>query len=217
MSDSDQTFVGILKKFNRKERNLLIRDVLGRPEEKLHLGQDFLDRVNCVLGVSLTANAWWATDYHFDWLFAAAKLFLQRASLNFPQENGSEPMTWTQEDADLVIADNKHLVLIEAKAYGAYDNEQFERKRLRFDQLCQEMEGSGIELRFLLMSPRKPQKLRYPSGVEPFKWLELKLDPKTVVCRVERCDASGKRAEKQGYWQILELPVAKASDGSEGP
>ncbi len=40
-------------------------------------------------------------DYHFDWLFAAAKLFRKTASLDVAQAQGANPMTWTQEDADL--------------------------------------------------------------------------------------------------------------------
>lgn len=217
MSASHPSLVSVLETFNRKERNLLVRDILGRPEETLHLGHDFLGRLNALLDISLAADAWWASDYHFDWLFAAAKLLRKTASLDVAQAQGANPMTWTQEDADLVIADDRHLILIEAKAYEAYDNAQFERKRLRFDQLCDEMDGSGIKLQFLLMSPREPRKLRYPAGMAPYKWLRLRLDVKVVVCRVERCDASGKRAKDRGYWHIVKLPVVKAADGGKGP
>ncbi len=124
-------------------------------------------------------------------------------------------MTWTQEDADLVVADGKHLLLIEAKAYGAYSNERVEQKRLRFDGLRKEMAGSGIALHFLLMSPRTPQKLHYLQGVTPIPWLKLKIPADMPVRRVERCDANGKRSASGGYWQIVTLPAAKAVDGGE--
>ncbi len=208
--------VDILEAFNRKERNLLIRDILGHSETKLPLSSDFVERIRKASGVALDPAAWWATDFHFDWLIAAAKMLSAGIQPDQVQSEGAEPMTWTQEDADLVVADSKHLILIEAKAYGAYSNERVKQKCLRFENLCEEMAGSGIDLHFLLMSPRKPQKLDYPEVRPPLRWLPLKIPADMPVRRVERCDANGKRSADKGHWHIVTLPAAKAVDGGEG-
>ena len=57
--------VDILEAFNRKERNLLVRDILGHSKEKLLLSADFLKRIRDASGVELDPMAWWATDFHF--------------------------------------------------------------------------------------------------------------------------------------------------------
>lgn len=204
--------VDILEGFNRKERNLLVRDILGHSEQKLRLSPDFLTRIHVATGVTLNADAWWATDYHLDWLFAAVMVFLGTATPGQVQADALPPlMTATQEDADLVIADDRHLILIEAKAYGAYNNEQVARKRRRFEML-QYIAGPNLDLHFLLMSPRPPQKLNHSEGAKPLNWLQLKVDPNLTVCRVERCDAEGKTGKAGGHWKIVELPAAAAGE-----
>lgn len=122
----------ILESFNRKERNLLVRDILGDCENMLRFSDDFRRRIEKVTGVTLDARAWWATDFHFDWLFAAVMMFLGTATAGKAQaDNEPKLITATQEDVDLVVADAQHLILIEAKAYGSNSNEQVERKRRR--------------------------------------------------------------------------------------
>jgi hypothetical protein len=212
---SSKPFVDILEEFNRKERNLLVRDILGHSEEKLRLSDDFLKRIHDATGVTLDADAWWATDFHFDWLFAAAMLFVGTATAGQVQADAIPPlMTATQEDADLVVADGKHLILIEAKAYGSFSNERIKEKRRRFNQL-RELFGSSLDLHLVLMSPVAPQKLHYPEGIKPLPWLQLMIGANVTVCRVERCDASGNTGKAGGHWTIVELPAPKAADGGK--
>jgi hypothetical protein len=215
MPASTTTLAEVLERFNRKERNLLVRDILGHAEAKLRLSSDFVERIQAKTNVTLGADAWWATDYHFDWLFAAVMVFLGQTVPAQVHPNTSV-MTLTQEDADLIIADGNHLMLVEAKAYGGFGNEQVARKRLRFDQL-RALAGDDLDLHFLLMSPREPQRLAVPPGSLKLPWIPLKIDGASTICRVECCDAAGKPAAAGGYWSVVEAPVHKVADGGGDP
>jgi hypothetical protein len=69
----------ILERFNRKERNLLIRDILGCRGKTLLLASGFCERLAKTVGLPKESleDAWWATDYHFDWLAGALLTFLK--------------------------------------------------------------------------------------------------------------------------------------------
>lgn len=206
--------VDILEIFNRKERNLLVRDILGHSEQKLRLSADFLQRIHIATGVTLNADAWWATDYHLDWLFAAVMVFLGTATPGQVQADALPPlMTATQEDADLVIANDRSLILIEAKAYSANNNEQVKRKRRRFEML-QRLAGQNLDLHLLLMSLKSPTDPTHSTNPMSLKCIQLKIDPHLTVCRVKRCDAKGKADKAGGHWVIVELP---ATDGGWEP
>lgn len=66
------------------------------------------------------------------------------------------------------------------------------------------------------MSPREPQKLKYPQGTEPLRWIPLKIAPNLTTCRVERRDAGGKTGETGGYWKVVEMQALKAAEPGEG-
>jgi hypothetical protein len=215
MPASTTALAEILERFNRKERNLLVRDILGHAEAKLRLSSDFIERIRVATNVTLDADAWWATDYHFDWLFAAVMMFLGRAVPDQEHAN-TGIITGTPEDADLIIAEGNHLILVEAKAYSNFSNEQVDSKRLRFDQL-RALAGDDLDLHFLLMSPREPQRLAVPPGSLKLPWIPLKIDGASTICRVECCDAAGKPAAAGGYWSVVEAPVHKVADGGGDP
>lgn len=62
-----------LERFNRKERNLLVRAILGHEEKPLQLTGSFRNRVAGALDnfAGIPEDAWWATDYHISWLAGA--------------------------------------------------------------------------------------------------------------------------------------------------
>ncbi len=66
-----QTLVECLKAFNRKERYWLLRNALGAPALELLLSGAFRDRLGKLLDTDIPSDAWWAMDYHIDWVFAA--------------------------------------------------------------------------------------------------------------------------------------------------
>jgi hypothetical protein len=213
MPASTTALAEILERFNRKERNLLVRDILGHAEAGLRLSSDFIERIRAETHVTLAANAWWATDYHFDWLFAAVMMFLGRAVPDQPYANPGI-MTGTQEDADLIIADGNHLILVEAKAYGGFGNKQVARKRLRFDQL-RALAGDVLDLHLLLMSPTQPQRLAVPDGLQPLRWIPLRIDGRVTISRVERCNGNGKADAAGINWRVVEAPARAAAGGGD--
>lgn len=116
-----------LERFNRKERNLLIRAALGHQEMPLQLSVGFRERVASALGIApLPDHAWWATDYHISWIAGALATYLDdTAALTSGRPNPIVETTQrrliegNQEDIDLLIAAGQNLIMIEAKAYGA--------------------------------------------------------------------------------------------------
>src|SRR5947209_8482411 len=126
----------ILERFNRKERNLLIRDILCSRGKAPQLGGDFCERLSKAIGISKESldNAWWATDFHFDWLAGALLTFMKGETLT-RQDNRSMIVMGNQEDIDLVVVahipgaeTSHHLILIEAKAYGHFTTKQYRSK-----------------------------------------------------------------------------------------
>ena len=61
-------FVDQLKAFNSKERHWLVAAVTGSPP----LSTDFRAALGHVIGESVPPGAWWAMDFHLDWLEAAS-------------------------------------------------------------------------------------------------------------------------------------------------
>lgn len=161
--------VNTLKQFNRKERYWLLRNALGKNCEQLD--EEFREALSQLVGIKIPTDAWWAMDYHLDWLVGALHLLKGRA-LGDPQKNNSL-VTGTQEDMDLVIAFADTLILIEAKADTSWSNSQLNSK---VDRLIQIIGGennlpAGLTLRFVLMSPKRSEQLKRNSG-EPWpKWM----------------------------------------------
>jgi hypothetical protein len=119
----------VLKRFNRKERNPLVRAVLGDEQKPLLLSDQFRKDIASKLRIEIQPDAWWATDYHINWLAGALAYYAESdACLNKARRNrvSSEPSSsgqmieQNQEDVDLIIVSDHHLILIEAKAYGCF-------------------------------------------------------------------------------------------------
>ena len=124
--EDNKTLAETLERFNRKERNLLIRHILDCCEKPPSLGEDFRDWLAEYAGIDreCLVDAWWATDFHFDWLAGAILEFVGGGPIrcNTPKDpaTGIRLVMGNQEDVDLVIvahhATTDHLILLEAKA-----------------------------------------------------------------------------------------------------
>lgn len=219
----------ILERFNRKERNLLIRDILGCPGEPLHLASDFCERLAKTTGIPKQAveGAWWATDFHFDWL-AGALLIFMKGETQSPQNNLSQQdsqsklVMGNQEDLDLVVVAHGattpyHMILIEAKAYGHFTTEQYRSKLKRLKLLYafyQELEKDSpykISFHYILYSPDKPTKLvpislpwQSNAAIQHIH-LTLTLPPKSSILTVTRCDDEAKPDAKGAFWRCAKL------------
>lgn len=121
-----------------------------------------------------------------------------------------------QEDIDLIIASGCHLILIEVKAFGAWDNKQLQSKLNRLDLLNVEYEQIAdredvdrVRMHFLLMSPREPRKINvdWPEWIRQKKqipWVHLHLPEGEPILQVNRCDADAEEMAEGDHWRIVE-------------
>ncbi len=88
-------------------------------------------------------------NYHINWLAGAPAYYPEgSACLNSARPNRSSALAvpvgrlieGNQEDIDFVIASGRNLILVEAKAYGGWDDDQLQSKLDRLDLLRDEYE-----------------------------------------------------------------------------
>jgi hypothetical protein len=213
-------FVPWLRRFNAKERAWVIENALGPTA----LSDSFRLRLSekLALDEAIKPTAWWSIDYHIDWLFAALRCRELGADWgdgdSFLVEENPGHYTYRIEDIDLVLCDGRRVVLIEAKAYGAWGSEQIRSKMARLAPLAKLGAAQGIEFHFVLMSPKPPQKLTY--GDWPANWLAngqpawLPLEaPAKRGLAINRCDETGKPSGKGQFYRI----TRSAADGETTP
>jgi hypothetical protein len=162
----------ILDRFNRKERNLLIRDALGHSSgEALTLNDAFRNRIGTALGgLEIPKDAWWATDYHLNWIAGALVLWrcgektIGSAQINLSADSARRLVERTQEDVDFLIVFDTTMILVEVKAFGYFSNKQIDSKldRWRLLKRRSELLGSNVTFHFMLMSRAKPTRLSPP-------------------------------------------------------
>jgi hypothetical protein len=239
-----QTLADALESFNRKERNLLVRQIL-RQDGSLHLGQHFRKQVADKLGLDdvIPEKAWWATDYHISWLAGALALFVNGEECakqgfknpkikddrweNLKKPEGRQLVEGNQEDVDLVITTGYELILIEAKAYGTWTPLQLNSKLARLNLLHEFYSGMvrtepAINFRLLLISP-EPLSIsittRWPNWAckgQDIPWMRLEIDNRPSVFEVTRCDSTGARDADGGSWHIAGIPRRREPTASAG-
>jgi hypothetical protein len=210
------SFNDTLERFNRKERNLLIRTVLGHSQDApLLLSKTFCNQLTGELGLPKTKPAdvrWW-TDYHLNWLVAALKIFgddsaVGRCHINFGVKSNLE-------DMDLLVGierPERHLIGIEAKNrhFNSEDRDQIERKLKRLDPLYRMFAEVGIGFHFMLMTPddcdptMKLDLSRWPWVYKDKRipWLPLmQCDAKQPLLLECSCFAPGKRDGEKDHWR----------------
>jgi hypothetical protein len=224
-----QDLAAVLERFNRKERNLLVRHVLGHEDEPLLLSAKFLAEVASKLHIKLNnKGCWWATDYHINWLAGALAYYTEgQQCLGKARPNRDRPLDQprliegNQEDIDLVIASNRDLIFIEAKAYGNWDDDQLQSKLDRLELLRYEYEriaaqedvATRVQMHFLLISPpdSQPKKIAvnwrsWKEQESPIPWIDLKLSPTQPILEVSRCECGDfpKKSKLGNCWKIVE-------------
>jgi hypothetical protein len=223
----------VLERFNRKERNLLVRDILGHTREAaLPLSAPFRKKIEARLKISVPETAWWATDFHISWLAGALAVYVKQSTspLRFPNPRMSakaddaaplkarQLVEGNQEDIDLVIAADQNLILIEAKAYGPFTDKQIGSKIARLDLLhrfYKELQPDSerrIQFHFLLQGPANPEHLKmawpcWASNSRAQAWIPLELAAPESILEVTRCDSAGKSSAKGEYWKIYQSRV----------
>ena len=190
------TLIDYLKRFNRKERFILLSHAMG--QKAFRLDPEFQRKLEDKIGIAIRNDAFVAMDYHLDWLQMALYLAdkggsLSRVIKNRSHIEGKPLIRANQEDIDLLIAfngrDQTHLVLIEAKADTGWTNKQVASKEERLSLI---LDGrSDVKPHYILMSPRKSDQL----NADRWHWLELPLDK--GLLKVTRCDEN-KKPSKTG-------------------
>jgi hypothetical protein len=217
-----------LERFNRKERNLLVRAALGHRVQRqplrlkpLYLDGNFRSDVAKKLQIAngIPKEAWWGTDYHINWLAGALAIFATSSDDRRVWDNNSTMITGDQEDIDLVIAFGSELILIEAKGViSNFRNARLDNKLKRLELVREFYKrispaSSIVNFHFLLMSPLK----RKPKGLSTEKWPEwakwackggkvpywLPLPLGENLLEVGRCDCKGKRVRNEQHWKIF--------------
>lgn len=221
-----EDLIKILESFNRKERYFLLTRTLDicskEGEPAFRLNKDFREKIIRKLGLSkwgVKEESFVAMDYHLDWI--AASLFLSCGGLsanrpfeNWEKENGDQHavIEGGNRDIDLLIAfqcDSDvtyHLVMVEAKAYTGWENEQFEEKTTRLKQIfgVDGQKYPNVNPYLCLMGPKESVGLKtdnLPGWMKPngkVIWLNMQLpDSRTIV---ERCDQDGRALKIGGYF-----------------
>ena len=120
-----------------------------------------------------------------------------------------------QEDIDLIIASGLDLILIEAKAFGAWDNKQLRSKLDRLDllhgeyeQIADTADRDRVRMHFLLMSPKEIKKIdvKWPEWIRKenqVPWIELYLPESEAILEVNRCDADAEETAEGDHWRIV--------------
>jgi len=208
------SFNETLERFNRKERNLLIRTVLGHSQDvPLRLPESFCNQLTDALELPRTKPEevrWW-TDYHLNWLVAALKIFGDETAIGRRHINPA--IKPNLEDLDLLVGidgPKPQLIGIEAKNrhFNREDKEQIKSKLERLDPLYHLFSDVGIGFHFMFMTP-----LHY----DPTKGLELSSWPwvyKKSWLHLMPCDAEQPlllecsrfapgRREGEKYWRCI--------------
>ena len=203
--------IEIMESFNRKERFFLVSQALGKPE--FELSDDFRQKLGDKVGVTIpTERVFVAMDYHLDWLHASLVLDHPERYGEPPFANTSNLITGNQRDADLLVAfkaDNRyHLILVEAKCYGSWDNDQMNGKAARLKLIFGNDGGKypNVKPYFSLMSPNESQHLGFDDwpdwmlGDKGEKPHHLTMYVPSKRRRAERCDENRKATATGGYF-----------------
>ena len=219
-----------LKKLNRKERFLLLQAAIG--EEQFVLGENFRKQVGKAIGLEVPAKAFFAIDYHLDWLYVAIRSCNAAPDTLFADEIG---INRNQEDIDLLIAfdqdDVTHLVLIEAKGVTGWGREQIASKLRRLAVIDNVVKTSPCKVRFhlLLTGLYESAKLTQaeivglmPDAALPdwaffntaLRWIKLELPEHVELVAPMRYDTPDKKSKAGTNWklQTFRLPERLSSD-----
>ena len=202
--------IKILESFNRKERFFLIAQALGlhsdSGEPAFSLSDSFREQLNAKIDVVIPPDpekVFVAMDYHLDWLHAALVFTHTNQDENSKFSNEGKVIEGTQEDIDLLVAfkasEKFHLILVEAKAYSSWTNNQLSSKAKRLRRIFCDDGKKWLDLQphFYTIGPKESEGLDLKSLPKwmldadgKLQWLPLQL-PKRKRRVVGRCDKDG--------------------------
>ena len=159
-------------------------------------------------------------DYHLDWVVAALTAGLRRGKTVTYENTGKATVHGNQEDIDAVIAfeldGRTHLLFVEAKGVGGWNNRQLNSKVERLKTIFDEShsEHGHVIPHFALLSPHKSEHLKidtWPAWIlRSGKPVFFKLELRSTIWAGERCSEEGIRARDKGYWHVIERRIPNA-------
>lgn len=221
------TLIENLQTFNRKERFVVIQTVHGNESDFVSLSEAFRKKIHNSLGGDppIPSSVFLATDYHLDWIeVALVRTADSKISLSTPFESPSPRINTNQQDIDLLVAFNSlvnggsltDLVLIEAKAYTGWNNEQLRSKVERLQEIFGD--GSGRKYRsivrpwLVLMSPKESNRIEHdywPTWMKPYggpQWLIYNLPDRE---KITRCTKDGTWSKDGKFLVIDPISIGK--------
>ena len=200
--------IELLESFNRKERFFLISQALGN----FQMSDHFRREIGNTVSVAIPAGSFAAMDYHLDWLTAALAAYDTGSTDKIFDNPQQQTIHGTQEDVDLLVAFRAenlyHIILVEAKAYTGWGNDQMLSKANRLTQIFGPNGDKYDKVRpyFSLLSRSQPQLLdngQWPDWMKNQKnhiWFELSVPNKRRT--VTRCNANRENSETGEYFKI---------------
>lgn len=196
--------------FASKERAIVVKEVYGVDPSRLAEG--FAAELSKRIGVEIpTEGAFTSVDYHLDWLVTSLT-GARDGKLRGLRSNTDKLVRGNQEDVDLLIAfeiaDETHVVMVEAKCVSAWSTKQLRSKVRRLKSIFGDdgKRWHGVKPHFALLSICEPPQ----EGVAWATWMKvsgqirwLQMSDPGLLWRVERCDKDGKRAAKGGWWHVV--------------
>jgi hypothetical protein len=210
-----------LRQFNRKERYHLIGLALGN--EHFHLSEVFRNKLKERIDLTepVPEDAFWAMDYHIDWIYASLFLTFHPCGQGegpFPNKK-EKNIQANQEDVDLIVAypekgtSRYHMIFVEAKADTGWTNSQFRSKATRLEGIFGKdgTTWADVTPHFVVVSPKQPDGLEKDippwmlrSAKKELSFLRFELPPGLKVTRCE--NGNGSLSSAQGeYWKTVEI------------
>ena len=213
MRDRHDLLTHWLRQLNWKERYYLVDHALGT--DGFQLSPKFRRQLGDEIGVKIAPDTFAAMDYHLDWLYAALKLSDEGTESDGHWETPDNVATGKQLDTDLLVTFNDgnrtHVVMVEAKAKGAWNNKQMMNKVSRLIEIFGD-DGDrwpNVTPHWVLMSPHQEHqyKMNYWSQWmkktenpdEPY-WIGLPVPDR--LSSLHQSDESGK-PKARGEWFIV--------------
>lgn len=206
-----------MESLNRKERFAVFKEISGLNESDFPLCANFRNNLDtCIGNVGVPKVVFCATDYHLDWIELALLTFNKGISTDSGTniKKVCSEINQNQQDIDLLIAfttesdpQHTHLVLIEAKAYGTWENKQLRSKSARLQTIFGECgeKVSEVTPHFVLLTNRKSKLIdtkSWPCWMKDTKgkpiWLKYsrQLPPRL---KPTRCSSSGRNDANGGH------------------
>lgn len=194
-----------------------MREAVGK--EAFSLSEDYRQKLASAIDVEIPCGAFVAIDYHLDWLHASLFLAYDKRGEKGPFCNDNGVSTGTQQDIDLLVAFKSeevyHLILMEAKAYGKWDNKQLARKTERLSKIFDEDSKTrwpNVKPFFCMTSPQEPRKMKRSEWPEwmtdkgSIRWFKLCVP--TPRLKITGCDKDGESTDKRPYFKIEKVQRA---------